>query len=997
MLFGTEPLEFPLGDRVKVPRRLEWPRVSADELIWRVLHNGENVLLHGHNGVGKTSLLNEIAFRARSERAGLVTLGRESLAQVAIGPKDKQWDDLLFALNAGSRYQLGFSGIFPASVRVDELFRVIETVANQQRLTFLLILDDCEKLPARAKEHLFQTLYRWQHQPPARVLLACAGDFLDEELQNKPILHGALGAFDELEMNALFAQAEERLRVRLDLGAREKIQSWTQGVPSFVQGLLERIERSAQPPNYTITQNDIESLQDEFLHNAHFMYHFAGSGKLLSLRGDLLDQTENVIGVFKESGTLPDDLIRSPALLKLRRMGLLKYSRDKLSWINPMVAHWFTRGSSWREYMNFGAGPRPHKTIARKKIPHRKKQRRRAGPPSHSAQQPREDRAQPVERYVNLWFVSDRFKENHFAKGQPLRIGQTVFLRVNIAPFDERTILEEAQPFPSEREIGHAFPETKNKPVPLEITIFSNDFETQPDDRTQRLNLVPGMPTETRDFSLKALKLGRAFLRLCIFYRNHLLQALRVSTDVVAGQENAREPQRAIIELTFSADFARVEDLPPRGLWLGLNQGTDETHTLNVKGDDVALSRDLGRKIENALDQARTVMLEISFDPKKDDNGEVRINAETGLPEKQYRFKSDHTPSSADARKRFKEDLTKLARVGSNFYQALLGTGAVPTAEERESAEKLVQHLKQALRDEQVIQISRLKNLGDIWPWALVYDLPLDPDRVQTACEAFRAEDGTALPYAEGVKRCTHRDPVTGRFNDDVVCPYGFWGFKHIVEQPTQPGGAKAFADLVREVRAGNAPILKMPLATELLSGESDHIDKMRALHFSTLESWKELKAALDPLLSPPEPHVMYFFCHGKYDSSKNPYLQIGKNDSLRPAALDDLDFKWLNTHGLVFINGCHTADLQPKDLSIIMAPFIKAYASGIIGTEITVHTFLARYFAQKFFERLLPNGSGGQCVGQIIRDLRLELLLKYNPLGLVYTAYCSADLHLTK
>ena len=138
----------------------------------------------------------------------------------------------------------------------------------------------------------------------------------------------------------------------------------------------------------------------------------------------------------------------------------------------------------------------------------------------------------------------------------------------------------------------------------------------------------------------------------------------------------------------------------------------------------------------------------------------------------------------------------------------------------------------------------------------------------------------------------------------------------------------------------------------------------------------------------------MYFFCHGKNDPLKNPYLLVGEGEELNPVDLDG-KFSWRRSHGLVFLNGCHTVDLEPEDLSTIMGPFVNAEASGVIGTEIAVHTFLARDVARAFFERLLPNGAGGQSVGEIIRQIRLELLMKYNPLGLVYTPFCSADLHL--
>jgi hypothetical protein len=280
-----------------------------------------------------------------------------------------------------------------------------------------------------------------------------------------------------------------------------------------------------------------------------------------------------------------------------------------------------------------------------------------------------------------------------------------------------------------------------------------------------------------------------------------------------------------------------------------------------------------------------------------------------------------------------------------------------------------------------------------------MYDLPIDPDGVKKVCLSYRGHDGRALPASEGMKLCEHRDARGFSRDRSVVCPYGFWGFKHVIEQPTRPGGEKAFGNLILKIDLPEHPVLEMPLASALRLSESAHVQGMKAINFKSLESFDEVERALCPDYEPPpsNPHVLYFFCHGKYDGNKNPYLQIGANDALRPADLEQWGLSWEDSHGLVFINGCHTVDLRPKDLSVIMAPFVKAYASGIIGTEITVHSFLAREFAQGFFKLLLPNGNPGQKVGTIIRDLRLELLMKYNPLGLVYTPYCSAELQLAR
>jgi len=593
-----------------------------------------------------------------------------------------------------------------------------------------------------------------------------------------------------------------------------------------------------------------------------------------------------------------------------------------------------------------------------------------------------------INRFINLWFTYKRSDRSLIARHLTLVKDQAIWVRIQIAPFDNRTILEEAYPFPSQERIEQLFPETKGKGITLDVTLFSNDFQIPKN--SQKLRLVQGKPTKKLYFSVTPLETGIAQLRVCVFYKNHLLQSLRVSTKVSMQSETSTELQRANIEMVFSAQFLNAEKLPTRNLWIGINQTPDGSHTLNVKGNTSALSRRLTEKIEHALSNARKALIEVSFDEE--------IDEDTREKKKIYRFKSDNTPTAVDPVKRFKNDLIKLAAAGSMLYDAVFGTGAVPTAEERDLMEPIMDEMKKALKKEQIIQVARLKTMEDIWPWALMYDLVIDPDRVRDVCLSFFGKDRKPLPYGEGVKLCKHRDPKTLQHNDKtIVCPYGFWGFKHIIEQPTQPGGKKAFSDLATEVKIKDVPVFKMPLANELITKTPDHIKNMRNMQFQSLDSHKKIILALDPEANPAEPQLMYFFCHGKYDQYMNPYLQIGDNESLLPTELEELNFRWKNSKGLVFLNGCHTVDMKPKDLSTLMAPFVKAYASGIIGTEIPVHTHLATEFGEAFFMRLIPKNGSGQRVGKIIKDLRLELLIRYNPLGLVYTPYCSADLHLLK
>jgi hypothetical protein len=63
--------------------------------------------------------------------------------------------------------------------------------------------------------------------------------------------------------------------------------------------------------------------------------------------------------------------------------------------------------------------------------------------------------------------------------------------------------------------------------------------------------------------------------------------------------------------------------------------------------------------------------------------------------------------------------------------------------------------------------------------------------------------------------------------------------------------------------------------------------------------------------------------------------------------------------------------------------------AAGVIGTEITLHQLIANEVAELFLDAF----QRGKPVGQALQEARTGLLRKGNLLGLVYTAYCSAEL----
>jgi hypothetical protein len=99
----------------------------------------------------------------------------------------------------------------------------------------------------------------------------------------------------------------------------------------------------------------------------------------------------------------------------------------------------------------------------------------------------------------------------------------------------------------------------------------------------------------------------------------------------------------------------------------------------------------------------------------------------------------------------------------------------------------------------------------------------------------------------------------------------------------------------------------------------------------------------------------------------------------------------WRYNSPLVLLNGCHTAELTPKALVNFVDVFASAYASGLIGTEITISEQVAIEAAEVFLDCFKDN----EPVKTALNKMRKQFLSKGNLLGLVYTAYCSMDLRL--
>lgn len=235
------------------------------------------------------------------------------------------------------------------------------------------------------------------------------------------------------------------------------------------------------------------------------------------------------------------------------------------------------------------------------------------------------------------------------------------------------------------------------------------------------------------------------------------------------------------------------------------------------------------------------------------------------------------------------------------------------------------------------------------------------------------------------------------------VCVYGFWGFRHRVYQPPgevpwaaadQPVTVTDHPPLVQQIPVERETVVNCLINTKIPQG--GHVPRLEELSSvgplaPRVTVAREAKGLLDALRDPAT-HVLYFFCHGGVEQGQ-PVVLVGQDDfSIIPVDLSTWSVRWPR-RALVIINGCETAAYTPQAVASLTRKLISRQASGVIGTETKVFPELACWFGEEFLKRFLLGGRAAD----ILLQLRLSLLYRHNPLGLVYTTHTFGGLQLVR
>lgn len=584
------------------------------------------------------------------------------------------------------------------------------------------------------------------------------------------------------------------------------------------------------------------------------------------------------------------------------------------------------------------------------------------------------------ERVVNTGFVLPSSPNKPLSPSRPLWPGRSYCFWLEVGPPVEGSIETTPAPLPVDLLPAEATLTVALFGFPRGIAVTPGAdigrIALQPDGRvavvsqpggSRRRLQPPGDLGDRLYFPVRApTRIGEARLRCNIYYEQVLVQSRLITVRVLPWPLRAARALASTLEYSLSRSLAPqgLRGISPHRLSVMLNDdgGRSTSHQFRFFGaDDFKAEATLGEgELDDIIRQARAVMRGAAW------------GTEAEWQKEAYKYESPAPLPQLSA------DLISLARTGYRLYRKIL-----PRLAQGRLAQDALETLMVAPGS---VQFASKSDVRQYLPASLIYDHPLDTNLPSTICPLFlaaldRHQNLAATPCFVG--GCPSKADLR------VVCPSGFWGFRHDVSFPLS-----AAADVTTVLSATAEPNFLMAISTTL----DEALPHERALHgLRQYKSWNQgnTRATTLSLLMSKELNIVYFYCHGGFDGTV-PFIQVGSRSEagITSDNLGAYKVFWNQPGPLVFINGCRTTALQPSVAFDLVTSLIQdSQAAGVIGTEITVFEPLARTFAESFFRAFLVDG---QNVGAAVRRARLSLLEAHNPLGLVYVPFALGSISLT-
>jgi hypothetical protein len=598
--------------------------------------------------------------------------------------------------------------------------------------------------------------------------------------------------------------------------------------------------------------------------------------------------------------------------------------------------------------------------------------------------------SRPPKRIVSSGFAQPSQAAKPIKSDTPLKAGEKYYFWLEVGERVSGTIEVKDEPLPTEKLPSQAL---------LDVVLFEvkDGLRLIPGQDIGRLKLEEGavtvesQPTKTPPPSISVespLLKRRLFfpviapeesgdfrMRCNIYYRTVLVQSRTVNAYVMRRPQTRKKALQAKVDYTLSRSLSadHVRGIRPHLLSVMINSNGNGTHDFFFYGDEKFQKDNIsfnGEELQGLIEQARNAYALAAW------------GSNNPWANQNYRYDQSRVQNL----QQLKDDLVRCAIRGYNIYDMVINRLAGGAAK--------VDDLEKLMTKPGMVQIALKESPSFILPAAIIYDYPLDVDADSTKftlCPAFLKALDAAPPLEEA--EC-FKGNCPSKNNDTVVCPSGFWGYRHQLGLPLSVAGAP---DAPTTINWSNKPIMTVGVSTDPKFILRDkHLQNLQAIRAAGLE-WNLGSTRDDVIkkLKETRPQLVYFYCHGGLSGTR-PYLQVGSgaNGNLSPSFLRAKKIRWDTPRPLVFINGCNTTALEPEQAIEFITPFIEnANAAGVIGTEITIFEPIATVFGEECLRRFLNKSP----IGEAVRGARLKLLKNANPLGLVYIPYVMASLSLVE